>query len=52
MPLIHPQPALTAVPWEQRLESIMDMMREMSSTRDPRAIQKPWCASMPAGYGP
>jgi len=48
MTLIHPQPALTAVPWEQRLESIMDMMREMSSTRDPEAMVRQYAGRIRA----
>ncbi len=44
MSLIHPQPALHAVPWEQRLASVVDMMREMSTTRDPQAMVRNYVA--------
>ncbi len=44
MPLIHPQPHLASIPWEQRLESIMEMMREMSTSRDPQEMVRQYAA--------
>ena len=44
MSLFHLQPTLNVVPWEQRLASIMDMMREMSTTRDPEAMVRNYAA--------
>ena len=50
MSLIHPSPQLGPVPWEQRLESIMEMMREMSSSRDPQEMVRQYAVRISELY--
>ncbi|MES2790060.1 MAG: PP2C family protein-serine/threonine phosphatase [Planctomycetota bacterium] len=42
----HPQPVLALIPWEQRLASIMEMMREMSGSTDPEAMVRQYGVRM------